>query len=65
MEHLIEEIRSYCAARGISPATFGSYAVRDGKFFERIERGGQCLPRTMEQVRAYMVANPVTSDESS
>lgn len=62
MQHLIDEIRSYCAARGISTATFGSYAVKDGKFFERIEKGGQCLPRTVEQVRSYMAANPVSRE---
>jgi len=58
MEKLISEIKAYCAARGISAGTFGSYAVRDGKFMDRLERGGQCLPKTVDQVRAYMASNP-------
>lgn len=58
MEHLISEIKAYCEARGISTGTFGSYAVGDGKFMDRLERGGQCLPKTVEKVRDYMAANP-------
>ena len=59
MDTLIEQIKAYCEARAISLTTFGSYAVRDGKFVERLERGGQCLPSTAARVLAYMDENPI------
>lgn len=65
MEKLIEEITAYCAAKGISPGTFGSYAIRDGKFFGRIAKGGECLPKTAERVRAYMRENPVIAESAA
>jgi len=54
MEHLISDIKAFCEARGMSAGTFGSYAVGDGKFMGRIEKGGQCLPKTVEIVREFM-----------
>lgn len=65
MEKLIKEITAYCTAKGISPATFGSYALRDGKFFGRITKGGECLPKTVERARAYMRENPVMAESAA
>lgn len=61
MTDLIDEILAYCAARGITAATFGTYAVRDGKFVTRLQGGGQCLPSTASKARAFIAANPVTT----
>jgi hypothetical protein len=58
MENLIAEIERYCTQRKMGLGTFGSYAVRDGKFVERLKRGGQCLPSTEAKVRAFMADNP-------
>ncbi|WP_375553365.1 hypothetical protein [Roseovarius mucosus] len=58
MTNIIKEIETYCAQAGIKPSTFGFRAVADGKFFERIKRGGRCWPETEEKVRAYMAENP-------
>jgi hypothetical protein len=58
MEQLLTEIRTYCLARDITLATFGAYAVGDGKFCARIDAGGECLPRTAKRARAYMRDNP-------
>lgn len=59
IEDFLTEARAYCAARNIKLATLGRYAVDDKDLFPRLERGGQCLPRTMDRVREYMAANPV------
>jgi hypothetical protein len=62
MNPSIEQILSYCQARGISPATFGNYAVNDGKLVARLMAGGEMLPRTARRVAAYMAANPTPDD---
>lgn len=56
----IAEAEAYCAARDIKLETLGRYAVEDTRLFPRLKNGGQCLPRTMDRVRAYMAANPVS-----
>jgi hypothetical protein len=61
MEQFLKECLDYCEARGLKHSTFGTYAASDGKFLQRLEDGGQCLPSTMERVRAYMAANPAQS----
>ncbi|MEC9432137.1 MAG: hypothetical protein VYD87_04440 [Pseudomonadota bacterium] len=38
--------------------------MNDGKLFARLQSGGQCLPRTMDRVRAYMAANPPAEAEA-
>lgn len=64
MENLITDIKAYCAKAGITPATFGTYAVRDGKLLSRLEkqgragRAGQCLPSTEKKIRGFMDQNP-------
>lgn len=60
IQDFINEARAYCAARGIKLATLGRYAVDDKELFPRLLRGGQCLPRTMDRVRAYMSDHPHT-----
>jgi hypothetical protein len=63
MEQFLKECLDYCEARGLKHSTFSTYAAGDGKFLQRIEDGGQCLPSTMERVRSYMAANPATAIE--
>lgn len=65
MDDLLFEIDAYCEAIGIKPTTLGRYAVNDGGFVARIRAGGQCLPRTAQKVRAYMLANPPRDDSES
>lgn len=57
-DDFIKEAREFCAARGIKLSTLGRYAVGDRTLFDRLETGGQCLPRTMQRVRTYMAENP-------
>ncbi len=65
MDDLLNEIDSYCAETGMSPTTFGAYAVRDGKLVGRLRRGGEVLPRTAAKIRAFIEANPPTSDKKA
>lgn len=57
IEDFLSEAEAYCARVGIKPATLGCYATNDTRLFTRLQSGGECLPRTMAKVRAYMAAN--------
>lgn len=61
-DDFISEAERYCAARGIRLSTLGAYASGDRTLFERLKSGKNCLPPTMERVRRYMAANPVSSE---
>lgn len=64
IEDFLNECREYCRRRDIKLTTLGRYAVRDGDLFPRLERKGQCLPRTMDKVRQYMREHPVPEGAS-
>ncbi len=49
---------SYCAARGISRARLATLVVNDGKFFERVGRGGDFTIRTYERFVRYFADHP-------
>lgn len=60
---LIAEMHQYCArqqaaGRRMSISYLAKLTVNDGKLVTRLEAGGECLPRTMAKIRAYMAANP-------
>lgn len=58
LDDFINDARRYARDRGITLVTLGVYAVQDSRLFRRLESGGQCLPRTIDRVRAYMTAHP-------
>lgn len=58
MEAFVQDIKTYCALRGMALTTFGKYAADDGKLLSRLESGGEILPRTERRIRDYMAANP-------
>jgi hypothetical protein len=60
---LRSEIDAYCEAAGLQPSTVCHRAVGNGHLHKRLELGGECLPRTVEKLRAYMRANPPKSAE--
>lgn len=64
-QQLLAEIDAYCASAGIAPATLTTRALNDGKTYERLRAGGQCLPRTMAKIRAYMAAHPASAAEKA
>lgn len=55
---LIGEIEAYCEAAGIAPSTFGLRVVNDGKFVERLRRGGGVTVRSLGRIRDYIDENP-------
>tara|TARA_B100002003_G_scaffold227027_1_gene234295 strand:+ start:2451 stop:2666 length:216 start_codon:yes stop_codon:yes gene_type:complete len=66
---LLDEIETYCRSTGLSPSTVCLRAAGNGHLPKRLQSGGECLPRTMEKVRAYMRENPpkqaATNDEAA
>lgn len=65
MEQFISEIQSYCERTGMSASAFGMASMNDHKFVGRLKAGGQCLPSTMQRVRAFMESNPQLEDSGS
>jgi len=53
---LLSEIDAFTSAAQIAPATFGTRAVNDGKFVDRIRAGGNLTVATIDRVRSYMAA---------
>lgn len=50
---LIEAAERHCRQHGISKARLASIVVNDGKFFDRIERGGGFTAETYERFMAH------------
>lgn len=59
---LITEIEAYCATAGISPSTLGVRAVGNSRLFDRLKRRDEEGQRLADRVRAYMAANPASSN---
>jgi hypothetical protein len=49
-KELIEQIVAYCSANGVSKAEFGRVKMRDPSFVYDLEKGRQCLPKTVSRV---------------
>lgn len=50
---LIDAAERHCRFAGISKARLASIVVNDGKFFDRIERGGSFTARIYERFMAH------------
>lgn len=50
---LIDAAERHCRFAGISKARLASIVVNDGKFFDRIERGGSFTAKTYERSMAH------------
>lgn len=50
---LIDAAERHCRFAGISKARLASIVVNDGKFFDRIERGGSFTARTYERFMTH------------
>lgn len=61
---LLADVMRYSRAVKLSPSTVCLRAVGNPHLPKRLEAGGQCLPRTADRVRAFMVANPPKEDGS-
>ncbi len=47
---LVIQAEQFSAHTGKTLSTIGSYAVRDGKFFARLQDGGDCTTKTVNKV---------------
>lgn len=54
MKELLEEIDAFLESRKMAGTYFGLKAVNDGKFVERLRKGGRCWPEKAQQVRDYI-----------
>lgn len=52
---LISDIEAFCASRGMSKSAFGKEAMRDPRFVYDLEKGRECLPRTIRKARHFIV----------
>lgn len=55
---LLEAADKHCRATGKSRSTLANLVANDGKFFDRIERGGGCTMDTFENVMRWFSENP-------
>lgn len=53
---LLKDAEDFCRQRGISRARLATIVVNDGKFFDRIERGGAFTTRTYERFQEYFAS---------
>lgn len=51
---LIAEVEAFCAETGASKSGVGAAALNDPCFLSDLERGRECLPRTVAKVRRHM-----------
>ena len=54
---LLKAAKQYEKATGNSRATFASQAVKDARFFDRIENGSTCTFKTYEKIMAWFEEN--------
>lgn len=54
---IIKQAEVYSAHTGRSLSTVSSYAVRDGKFFERLKNGGGCTLKTASKLIGWFDEN--------
>ena len=52
-DQLLNDADSFCERRGMSRARLATIVVNDGKFFDRIERGGGFTVATYEKFMAF------------
>jgi hypothetical protein len=53
---LVAAATAYCVLRNVALASLASAVAKDGKFFIRLERGGDCTTAMYERFFAYFAA---------
>jgi hypothetical protein len=53
-ELFLQRIEQFMTQHGITPTTFGLWAMNDSRFVFDIRSGRQCLGKTMRRVYAFM-----------
>lgn len=52
-QEMLDACAAYCARTGKSRSTVATWIVNDGKFFDRIQGGGNCLTGTYHSVMRW------------
>lgn len=55
-EQLLEAAETYCRRTGKSKARLATIVANDGKFFDRLEAGGDCTTGMYERFMAFFRA---------
>lgn len=64
--NLLTEAERYCSERHISLSRLATIVVNDGKFFDRIGRGGDFTVRTYERFLEFFASKaPPSSSEAA
>ena len=56
-DHLLELAHQFALRRNITLWRVGALAARDGKFFLRLKKGGNCTIKTYQRVLAWFSEN--------
>lgn len=54
---LLSLARAYADHTGLAISTLATYAQKDGKFFDRLEKGGDCTSRVGSRVVDWFLDN--------
>ncbi|MFT4013006.1 MAG: hypothetical protein QM682_06310 [Paracoccus sp. (in: a-proteobacteria)] len=54
VDQLAGMAKTYADHSGLKLSTVAAYAVNDGKFFDRIEKGGGCTLRTAKRLIDFL-----------
>lgn len=53
-DQLLLEVEDFLKRSGMAPGTFGTYALDDGRFVNRLRAGGDVRTQTLERVREFI-----------
>jgi len=56
-QEIISLIENFCRVSGLAPATVGMRALKDGKIYDRLLKGGSCAPKTHEKAIRWFKEN--------
>ncbi|WP_236638134.1 hypothetical protein [Mangrovicoccus ximenensis] len=62
VHQVLQQVKSYADARGISVSTVCQYALGSWRQAERLPRKQEEIDRAVEKLRAFMKDNPAQSD---
>jgi hypothetical protein len=58
-QSFLVEIEKFLVRTGMTPAAFGKRTANDGKFVDRLRRGGQVTLGTAERIREFIAGYEV------
>lgn len=62
---LLDDIKAFCAAHGVSITRFGELALNDKGFVHQLEKGRRVWPETEATVRRFMATYRPDADQDA